>query len=127
MKKLILAFASLFLACFCGSAEIVNWKGMELGLDEEPAWLEKYLANKNVAPIRRKFSINKTYDIIVGVGNAKGLETARQLASVSAEKKALGISKTKILKDFCSVYEFWQEDSEKGFSVYAIYQLRKEK
>lgn len=127
MKKLILACAGFLFLGFCVSAEIVNWKGAELGLDEEPVWLAKYLDNKNVAPIRRKFGIKKTYDIFVGVAVAKDLQTAKLLAATNAEKKALGAAKVSVLKDFSSVYEFWQEDSEEGFRVYAIYQLLKKR
>ena len=121
MKNLFLAV--LFFALGSGAfSEIVSWKGMEFGLDSCPVWLEKYLDKKNEKPFRRKFAIEKSKTVVVGVASGESLEAAREFSQTDAIKKYFAsIKENQVAQSLTFVYEFWNEDSEDGFCVYSVY------
>ena len=95
---------------------------MEAGLDPKPNWLQAYLLKNNEKPLRKKFDVDKTEKVIVGIGKAESLETARTASQLDAQKKAAEASNTARVR-LQPVYEFWQEDDEEGFTVYSVYVL----
>ena len=124
MKNLFLAVCFFTLGSVCFS-EIISWKGMEFGLDSCPVWLEKYLEKKNEKPLRKKFGIEKSKSVIVGVASGKTLEAARHFSQSDALGKYFSsfdeADETKVAQALVFVYEFWSEDSENGFCVYSVY------
>lgn len=121
MKNLILAALFFLLSSFCFS-EIVSWKGMEFGLDSCPVWLEKYLEKNNERPLRKKFGIEKSKSVVVGVASGKNLEEARHFSQSDALRKYFSsFDETQVAQALVFVYEFWNEDSENGFTVFSVY------
>ncbi|MEE0886339.1 MAG: hypothetical protein UIB61_05490 [Treponema sp.] len=121
MKNLFPAILFFLLGSIAFS-EIVSWKGMEFGLDSCPVWLEKYLDKKNEKPLRRKFGIERSKSVVVGVGSGESLESARSFSQTDAIKKYFAsIKENQVAQSLCFVYEFWNEDSDSGFTVFSIY------
>ena len=121
MKNLFLALL-FFVLGSAAFSEIISWKGMEFGLDSCPVWLEKYLDKKNEKPLRRKFGIEKSKTVVVGVASAESLEAAREFSQTDAIKKYFAsIKENQVAQSLIFVYEFWSEDSEDGFCVYSVY------
>ena len=118
MKKII-AFtiiSSFFL--FHSFSEIINWKGMELGIAPNPKWLKSYITKNDEKLLRKKFNITSNEKIIVSSASAKSLETARAGSQIEAQAQVSKLTE-KVRLEF--IYEYWLEDSEKGFTVYSIY------
>ena len=101
--------------------EIVEWKGMELGLDARPKWLFKYIKGGNEKAVRNKFGVAPSSKIVLGVGRAYDLEKARAASQLDAQKKAAGVSSASL----AFLHEYWEEDDETGFAVYSLYECRK--
>ena len=120
MKKKLAAFACAFFLSFSmGSAfaELVSWKGMEHDIGPRPKWLFKYVKSRNEKQIRNRFDLAPSSSVVLGVGRAESLETAR--AASQADAQRLGADKG--LGNLSPLYEYWEEDSEKGFAVYSLY------
>lgn len=114
MKKQLI-FVLLFLSIkFYFFSDIINWKGMEFGHEKVPKWLKAYITKNDEKIIRKKFDIDSTQSVLVGIGNAATLENARHLSYIDVQSK---IKKTRLM----FIYEYWLEDSEKGFIVYSVY------
>ena len=120
MKKITLFIIVAFLISFHAFSEIVKWKGMEMGLPQNPKWLETYILNHNEKLLRKKVGIAKDECVLVGVGCAADLETARSLSQLDGQNKASDLQKDKKNR-LVPVYEYWEEDDEKGFCVYSVY------
>lgn len=120
MKKITLFTIVSFLFSFHVFSEIIRWKGMEMGLPENPKWLESYILEHNEKPLRKKFSMSKDESIVVGLGSAADLESARSISQLDAQKKAADSQKDKKNR-LVPVYEYWEEDDEKGFRLYSVY------
>ena len=120
MKKIFCLLAAALCAQFYLSAEIVSWKGMELGLSQNPKWIKVYRKKNDERLLRKKFDVLPSEKILVGVGKDFSLEGARQfsqndaLASLLADKN---ISSTKA----AFLGDYWEEDDEKGYVVYSVY------
>ena len=127
MKKTAIAFLIALLASFCSFAEIVSWKGMEVDLPQNPKWLKAYLQKKDERPLRKKFDLSDSERVVLGVGTDDSLESARTNSQMDA-KRQLANAKTSADDPAKSarlefVYEFWLEDSEKGYTVYSLYTM----
>lgn len=127
MKKLFAMLAVLLVASFCSFAEIVSWKGMEMGSPQNPKWLKPYLQKKDERALRKKFELSASERIVLGVATDETLEVARTYSQMDAQRQlteaktsANGPAQTARLE---FVYEFWQEDSEKGYTVYSLYTM----
>ena len=120
MKKQLI-FVLLFLSIkFYFFSDIINWKGMEFGHEKVPKWLKSYTTKNDEKIIRKKFDIDSTQSVLVGIGNAATLENARHLSYIDVQSKIsknISIKKTRLM----FIYEYWLEDSEKGFIVYSVY------
>ena len=91
-----------------------------MGLPKNPRWLESYILEHNEKPLRKKFRMSKDECVLVGVGCANDLETARSLSQLDGQNKASDLQKDKKNR-LLPVYEYWKEDDEKGFCVYSVY------
>lgn len=95
---------------------------MEMGFPQNPEWLKSYVSDRSGKKLRKKFSLNKSEKIIMGLGQAEDLESARTVSQLNARKKAaeMGIGQTGDAR-LSFIYEYWEEDDEKGFLVYSLY------
>ena len=125
MKRIVFFVLLLSVFTFSSFAEIVSWKGEEIGTDEIPAWLESYLEDNNLKPLRKKFDIGKRETVIIGIGESDSLEGARQISQIDAQAKLEEISRKKGLENqrLKFVFEYWYEDDETGFKVFSLYTL----
>lgn len=98
-------------------AELVSWKGMELDVNPRPKWLFKYIKSRNAKPIRNRFELSPSSSVVLGIGTAESLETARTASQINAQQFA-GNGRANLQP----LYEYWEEDSEKGFTVYSLYE-----
>ncbi len=123
MKKNYVFVLILLILQFHSFSEIINWKGMEFGADSEPVWLEKYIKEKNEKPIRKRFEIENSQSIILGIGRSDSLENARLISQLDAQQKVdeKGKSKKSKIINLQFLYEYWVEDSESGYTVYSLY------
>ena len=126
MKKAALVLAISIAASFCSFAEIVSWKGMEMGLPLNPKWVRAYRQKKDERPLRKKFDLSASDRLAVGVGKADDLETARSLSQVDAEGqladlKSSGQDALVKAARLEPLGEYWEEDSDLGFTVYSFY------
>ena len=120
MKKITVFTIVIFLVSFHSFSEIISWKGMEMGLPQNPKWLQLYKSSKNEKILRKKFDIDKDEKVLVGIASAPSLEEARLASQLDSEAQAAAIkTEGKIRLNF--IYEFWEEDDKKGFCVYSIY------
>lgn len=122
MKKLLFVF--IFCICnFLCYSEVISWKGMEFGTEENPVWLEEYLTSKNEKKLRKKFSIKKSESVYIGIGTSKFLEDARQNSQIQIyEKYFSGTNgQPQIISSLDFVYEFWTKDSDNLYTVYSVF------
>ena len=91
---------------------------MESDMAQNPKWLTSYITKKDEKLLRKKFDISSNEKIIVASATAKSLEMARSASQIEAQAQA-SQQTGKVRLEF--IYEFWQEDSEEGFTVYSIY------
>jgi hypothetical protein len=122
MKKITLFTIVILLVSFHSFSEIVNWKGMEMGIEQNPKWLSAYTQQHNEKLLRKKFDVDKTEKVIVGIGNASSLESARTGSQLDGQKKASELNQNGKVR-LQPVYEFWQEDDKNGFTVYSVYTI----
>ncbi len=101
-------------------SEIVDWKGVEHGLEARPKWVFKYIKGGNEKAVRSRFGVAANSKIVLGVGRSRDLEKARTASQLEAQKKAANISPNLLF-----LYEYWEEDDETGFTVYSIYECRR--
>ncbi len=120
MKKTVFFTIVIFLFSFHSFSEIVSWKGMEMGLPQNPKWLQLYKAAKNEKLLRKKFDIDKAEKVVVGIAAAPYLEEARSASQFDAQSKATALQKDKKNR-LVPVYEYWEEDDKNGFTVYSVY------
>ena len=120
MKKITFFTIVFFLISFHSFSEIVNWKGMEMGLPKNPKWLQLYKSAKNEKLLRKKFDIDKSERIVVGISSAASLEEARSASQLEAQAEAAALQKNKKNR-LLPIYEYWEEDDKTGFIVYSIY------
>lgn len=120
MKKTVFFTIVIFLFSFHSFSEIVSWKGMEMGLPQNPKWLQLYKAAKNEKLLRKKFDIDKAEKVVVGIAAAPYLEEARSASQFDAQSKAAALQKDKKNR-LVPVYEYWEEDDKNGFTVYSVY------
>ena len=126
MKKTLSAFVLLLAASFCSFAEIVSWKGMEMGAPCNPKWIKAWRSKGDERALRKKFDVEKSSAVIVGVGTADSLEGARTLSQLDAQsrlstgKAASGRSVQAASLEFLG--EYWEEDGQKGYSVWSVYE-----
>lgn len=121
MKKITVFTIVIFLVSFHSFSEIISWKGMELGLSPNPKWLESYIKNNDKKQLRKKFDIPVSEKVVVGSARAESLEEARSASQLDAQTKAAGSGTQKVRLQF--IYEYWEEDDKKGFTVYSVYAL----
>ena len=123
--KLVLILAA---ASFCSFAEIVSWKGMEMGLAQNPKWLKAWRSKGDERALRNKFDVEKTKSVVVGFGQADSLEGARTNAQLDADRQ-LAQSKTAASGEAANAArleylgEYWEEDDQKGYSLWSVYEL----
>lgn len=115
MKKTALVLLSLIATSFCSFAEIVSWKGMEMGLPLNPKWVKNYRQKKDERLLRKKFCLSASDRLAVGVGKAQDLETARSISQIDAQNAAAKAARLEPLG------EYWEEDSDLGFVVFSFY------
>lgn len=120
MKKTVFFTIVIFLFSFHSFSEIVSWKGMEMGLPQNPKWLQLYKAAKNEKLLRKKFDIDKAEKVVVGIAAAPYLEEARSASQFDAQSKVAVLQKDKKNR-LVPVYEYWEEDDKNGFTVYSVY------
>lgn len=125
MKKIIALLACLA-ACALTFGEVVAWKGMEFGIEQNPKWLRSLIEKHDERPVRKRFDIAKNAQLFYGMGTASDLETARNNAASDCMKKVLDKeSGARTLNGLSPVYEYWVQDDESGYTVTAIYSLEK--
>lgn len=151
MKKALFAFAMtaraarlavcaaiLLAAPFCSFAEIVSWKGMEMGLAQNPKWLKAYKAKGDERLLRKKFAAQKSCRVVVAFGQDNSLEAARAASQLDACKKYLdagqesgqppasGQAGQKSLSVAAARLQFlgdyWERDDLLGYSVWSVYE-----
>lgn len=107
-------------------AEMISWKGMEFGSEQNPAWLRSLTQKNDERATRKKFEIDGTFHVFFGMGKDMSLDTARGYASSDCMRKVLATAGTDvaILSGLIPVYDFWTLD-ENGYTVYAVYKLKK--
>lgn len=122
MKKSLLFIAVAALASFCSFSEVVSWKGMEMGLGQNPKWIRSWRAKGDERALRKKLGAEPGSTIIVGLGRADSLEGARTAAQLDAQGKAVSKGETvqTVRLDFLG--EYWEEDDQEGFSVWSVYE-----
>lgn len=125
MKKI-----TALLVCFAVGAltfgEVVAWKGMEFGIEQNPKWLRNLVEKHDEHLARKKFDIAKNARLFYGTGTAPDLESARNAAASDCMKKILGEeSGARTVSGLSPVYEYWMQDDESGYTVTAIYSLEK--
>lgn len=124
MKKIIALLACLA-ACALTFGEVVAWKGMELGVEQNPQWLVSLVSGQSEKPARKKFGIARNARVFFGTGTAPDLESARNIASADCMQKVIDKTGTRTLNGLSPVYEYWEQDDESGYTVTAIYSLEK--
>ncbi len=112
-----LLFSNLF-------AEVVSWKGMEMGTEQNPKWLKDLVEKNNEKCVRQHFEIENDYLIILGIGESLDLNYAMSLAYADCLNK-IPENQRQNPKNFSQVYEFWIKDDKKGFCVYNIMKLQR--
>ncbi len=122
MKKYFSLVVVLVFFFFSSNAEVIRWKGMELGLPERPKWIRQYLEKSEVQYIRKKFQIDRNSIIIVGIGTANALELGRSLSQTDALHK-LQSDYSESKNSFVYITEYWEEDDANVYTVYSIYEL----
>ena len=78
----------IFGACAFAESALLDWKGSEAGLSENPRWLKTYTKKNSVERIRSDFSLEKDALIFVGSGIDADLDGALQKARADACQKA---------------------------------------
>lgn len=128
MKKTLFVFALLLAASFCSFAEVVSWKGMEMGAAQNPKWLKAWRTKGDERLLRKKFGAEDSSAIIVGFGRADSLEGARTLSQLDAQKQlaqkssaATGEPAGAARLQFLG--EYWEEDDQDGYSLWSVYEL----
>ncbi|MBD5447389.1 MAG: hypothetical protein HDR32_06540 [Treponema sp.] len=121
MKKNIALLACLAMGALT-FGEVVAWKGMEFGVEQNPKWLRSLVEKHDERPVRKKFDIAKNARLFYGTGNAPDLESARNYATADCMQKALGAeSDARTVSGLSPVYEYWEQDDETGYTVTAIF------
>ncbi len=123
MKKII-----ALLVCLAAGAltfgEVVAWKGMEFGIEQNPKWLRSLVEKHDERPARKKFEIQKNARIFYGTGTAPDLESARNAAASDCMQKVLGKDGgARTVNGLSPVYEYWEQDDKTGYTVTAIFSL----
>lgn len=124
MKKVIVLFACLA-ACALSFCETIAWKGMELGVEQNPQWLVSLVSEHNEKPARKKFGIARNASIFFGTGTAPDMESARNIASAECMQKAIDKTGARTLNGLSPVYEYWEQDDENGYTVTTVFLLLK--
>ena len=123
MKRIILLCLLTVFLNFHFFSEIINWKGMEVGIDPNPRWLQNYINNKNDKLLRKKFDIPKSKRIIIGIGQSTDITNARYLSQINAQQQLNQESEKGKSVNLEFIYEYWMEDDKTGISVYSVYAL----
>ena len=123
MKRIILLCLITVFLNFHFFSEIINWKGMEVGIDPNPRWLQNYINNKNDKLLRKKFDIPKSKRIIIGIGQSTDITNARYLSQINAQQQLNQESEKGKSVNLEFIYEYWMEDDKTGISVYSVYAL----
>ena len=121
MKRKILFFLITVFLNFHFFSEIVNWEGMEVGTNPYPQWLKNYINNKNEKLLRKKFDIEKSKNILIGIGKSDDITKARYFSQIDAQQKFSEHTGREKKTRLEFIYEYWMEDDETGFLVYSIY------
>lgn len=125
MKKITASLVCLAMGALA-FGEVVAWKGMEFGIEQNPKWLRSLVEKHDERPARKKFDIAKNARLFYGTGTAPDLETARNNAASDCMKKVLGKeSGARTVSSLSPVYEYWEQDDETGYTVTAVYSLEK--
>ena len=125
MKKITALLVCLAVGALAFS-EVVAWKGMEFGIEQNPKWLRSLVEKHDERPARKKFDIAKNTQLFYGMGTAPDLETARNNAASDCMKKVLGKDGgARTVSGLSPIYEYWVQDDESGYTVTAIYSLEK--
>ncbi len=124
MKKIIASLAC-FAVCALSFCETIAWKGMEFGVDQNPQWLVSLVSGRSEKPARKKFGIARNASIFFGTGTASDLESARNIASTDCMQKVIGKTGAQAVNGLSPVYEYWEQDDEKGYTVTAVFSLEK--
>ncbi|MDE7292579.1 MAG: hypothetical protein K2N58_11125 [Treponemataceae bacterium] len=122
MKKIIALLACLA-ACALSFCETIAWKGMELGVEQNPQWLASLVSGHSEKPARKKFGIAKNARIFFGTGTAPDLESARNIASANCMQKVIDKTGAQTVSGLSPVYEYWEQDDENGYTVTTVFSL----
>lgn len=126
MKKLVSLILFLFFVISV-NAEIIDWKGSELGIPSSPAWLTQFKETGKISVLRKKFDIDRTSKVIIGFGKSDELEEAKYLSEMNATKTFSKLLKDNSKAKMVFVYEYWEQDDEEIYAVYSIYQVANSK
>ena len=121
MKKAFFVLAILSIASLYSFAEIVSWKGMEMDVPPNPKWLKAWRNKGDERLLRKKFDVEKSSRVVVGFGTADSLEGARAAAQLDAQKKAAASGAVQATR-LEYLGEYWEEDDQKGFFVWSVYE-----
>ena len=122
MKKAFFVLVILSIASLHSFAEIVSWKGMEMDVPPNPKWLKAWRNKGDERLLRKKFDVEKSSRVVVGFGTADSLEGARAAAQLDAQKKAAASGAVQATR-LEYLGEYWEEDDQKGFFVWSVYEL----
>ena len=132
MKKFIF-FLTLFSVSVLVNADVVSWKGKEMGIECSPDWLVSYLEKKDENPMRKKFDIEYNEIIFHSVAADLVLENARYTAELNCIKemvdyrRKLNASKNKVQKvsGMEALTEYWELDNTGTYTIHVFYTMRK--
>lgn len=124
MKKLIALFVC-FAVCALGFGEVIAWKGMEFGVEQNPKWLKNLVERNDERLARKKFDVKKNVQLFYGTGTAPDLENARNYASVDCMAKISGTDGAQAVNGLSPVYEYWEQDDKAGYTVTAVFSLER--
>jgi len=123
--------------CICvllwnASAEIISWKGMELGLEEVPKWFTQYVKKNDEAALRRKFDVDSDCLILSASAKDTYLEGARCTAILACQKKALNMhfggkksASMSAVASLSQITEYWIQTDDKKYTVYVFFSMPK--
>ena len=94
---------------------------MEVGTNPYPQWLQNYIDKKNEKLLRKKFDIEKSKNIIIGIGKSDDITKARYFSQIDAQQIFSQHAEKEKKSHLEFIYEYWMEDDETGFLVYSIY------
>ena len=127
-KRLVFIFFCLIASYLF--AERIDWKGKEMGMKPNPAWLSTYLKKNEEKNIRRKFDIDKNAVIFYAISEDLSLENAKYTAEMDCRKKVLEyLKESNKNRDVINVSgmervtDYWEKDSDGTYKFYVFYTI----